>query len=352
VTPTHAVDRTGETIPILTGALEEHVTAGVAWAASHYVDWSGDTGFAQGQGRELLVETARYWASRIEVADDGSAHIRRVTGPDEYHECVDDDAYTNVMARWNLRAAAAAGGTPSERARWRRLANALVDGYDPSTGLYEQFAGFFALEPLVIADLAARRPIAADLLLGRERVAAAQVIKQADVLMAHLLVPDEVAPGSLEVNLAHYEPLTAHGSSLSPGVHAALLARAGRADEAVALLRLASRIDLDDLTGTTAGGLHIAAMGSVWLALAYGFAGLRARRGALEIDPALPRSWDGLDLRVTHRGSPLRIELRHGAVRIEAAREARVRVGGGRARRVAGTCRLVERTGRWHEVRP
>ena len=94
-------------------------------------------------------------------------------GPDEYHEPVDDNAYTNVMARWNLRRARRAVGPrpapiPDERARAlaATLADALVDGYDPTTGVYEQFAGFFDLEPLVIADLAPRRPIAADLLLG------------------------------------------------------------------------------------------------------------------------------------------------------------------------------------------
>ena len=106
-----------------------------------------------------------------------------------------------------------------------------------------------ALEPLVIADLAPRRPIAADLLLGRERVRSAQVVKQADVLMLHHLVPEEVEPGSLAANLRFYEPRTAHASSLSPGIHAALLARAGKLDKALEALRLTARIDLDDLTG-------------------------------------------------------------------------------------------------------
>ena len=117
-------------------------------------------------------------------------------GPDEYHEPVDDNAFTNVMARWNLRRAAGLDGVaPDERATWLRLADSLVDGYDSETGIYEQFAGFFDLEPLRIADLAPRRPISADLLLGSERVDAAQVVKQADVLMLHHLVPDEVATG-------------------------------------------------------------------------------------------------------------------------------------------------------------
>ena len=92
--------------------------------------------------------------------------------------------------------------------------------------MYEQFAGFGELEPLVIAELAPRRPIAADLLLGAERVEGAQILKQPDVLMLHQLVPDEVEPNSLVPNLDFYEPRCAHGSSLSPAIHASLLARA------------------------------------------------------------------------------------------------------------------------------
>ena len=117
--------------------------------------------------------------------------------------------------------------------RWRHLADALVDGYDPATELYEQFAGFFDLEPLVIARLAPRRPVAADLLLGRERVTGAQVIKQADVLMLHHLVPDEVAPTRSARTWPSTSRAPPHGSSLSPAVHASLFARAGRYEDAL-----------------------------------------------------------------------------------------------------------------------
>jgi trehalose/maltose hydrolase-like predicted phosphorylase len=329
VTPTHARLRSGEIVPIRTGLLEEHITADVAWAAACYSDWTGDAEFAAGPGRELLVETAGYWASRIRLDSKGRGHIYGVIGPDEYHEPVDDNAYTNVMARWNLRRAAQSDGVRAEeRARWLALADALVDGYEPSSGLYEQFAGFFALEPLVIAEVAPTRPIVADALLGRERVQGAQVIKQADVLMLHHLVPGEVVPGSLEPNLRFYEPRTAHGSSLSPGVHAALFARAGRLTEALRWLRLASRIDLDDLTQTTAGGLHLAAMGSVWQALAFGFAGLRPKDGILQLDPRLPEEWSALELRLRFRGSRVRLRIEPTTTSIHADPAISIRIGG------------------------
>jgi len=312
VTPAEVRGPRGEPVPVLTGELEEHIVADVAWATACYVDWTADEAFAAGPGGELLVQTARWWASRIEQDEHGRGHILGVIGPDEYHERVNDNAYTNVMARWNLRRAADAGADivgEAERRQWLELADQLVDGYDPQTMIYEQFEGFHQLEPLLISEVAPQRPVAADMLLGAERTRKAQVVKQADVLMLHYLVPDEVATGSLEPNLDFYDPRTAHGSTLSPGVHAALLARAGRLQQALEMLRLTARIDLDDIGHMTAGGLHLAAMGSVWRALAFGFAGLRPVGDALAIDPLIPPGWEALELRVRFRDSRVRLRI-------------------------------------------
>jgi trehalose/maltose hydrolase-like predicted phosphorylase len=319
VTPASARDQAGRVVRIRTGELEEHIVADVAWAAQCYMDWTGDETFEAGAGRLLVVETARYWASRIRLDAAGRGHVYGVIGPDEYHEPVDDNAFTNVMVRWNLRRGAELVGDEGETSEWLRLADALVDGFDPVSGLYEQFAGFFQLEPLIIADVAPRRPIAADLLLGAERVRSAQVLKQADVLMLHHLVPDEVVADSLAPNLAFYEPRTAHGSSLSPAIHAGLLARSGRLSDALATLDVAARIDLDDLTGSTAGGVHLATMGGLWQALVFGFAGVRPRNGALIVHPVLPERWDALELRLFFRGHPLALRIDHDEVSLSGA---------------------------------
>ena len=273
------------------------------------------------------------------IEPDGSVHIYGVIGPDEYHEPVDDNAFTNVMARWNLRRALQAlqRGASShsvsavEQQRWQDLADGLVDGFDANTGIYEQFAGFHELEPLLIAEAAPRRPIAADLLLGPERVRGAQVIKQADVLMLHHLVPEETVPDSLEANLRYYEPRTAHGSSLSPAIHAALFARARDYEQSLDALRIASAIDLEDLTGSTTGGVHLATMGGLWQAFAFGFAGLRARDGVLHIDPRLPPAWRGLELRVRFRGSRVRVRIESSEFGVDADHPIGIEVGGERS---------------------
>ncbi len=331
VTPRGFRGRQGELIPIRTGENEEHIVADVAWAASHYAAWTGDTAFLAGPGRDLVLDTARYWASRARVDRHGRAHLLGLMGPDEYHEVVDDDAYTNVMARWNLRRAAELveqlGGDASEAQNWRRVADDLVDGWDPVRGLYEQFGGYWGLEPLLVADVA-QPPVAADVLLGAERVTGSQLIKQADVLMLHHLVPDEVRPGSLASNLGFYAPRTAHGSSLSPAIHAALFARAHQPEQALELFRLAARLDLDDLTGTTAGGLHLATMGGVWQALAHGFLGVRPRGEILDVDPCLPEAWESLTMLLRFRGQRLHVCARHDTITIGCDRSFQVAIAG------------------------
>ncbi|MFB9681114.1 glycosyl hydrolase family 65 protein [Streptosporangium vulgare] len=330
----------GEAVAILTGRMEEHITADIAWAAAHYARWSGDDGFLSGPARPLMIETARYWASRCQVDDAGRAHIGPVIGPDEYHEAVTDNAFTNVMARWNLRRAAELVSPGDEEGRrWRVLADRLVDGYDPASGGYEQFAGYFRLEPLTMAQVAVP-PVAADLLLGRERLAATQIIKQPDVLMLHHLVPEETEAGSLEADLDFYGPRTAHGSSLSPAITACSLARAGRPDEALSLLRIALAMDLEDLTATTATGLHMATFGGVWQALLTGFAGARVRDGTLCLDPRLPEAWGSLGVRFRCLGRRVRLDITREAVEVRTDGALRLRLGTGEPQDVAGSARL------------
>lgn len=303
----------GAVIAIRTGRLEEHITSDVAWAADCYLAWSGDEAFA-GEAQTIFVETARYWASRIRFDSLGAGHIYTVIGPDEYHEPVDDSSFTNVMARWTLRRAARsvqdrprADVGESEIGRWLELADRLTDGYNPETKIYEEFAGFNKLEPIIAAELG-ERPFAGEALLPLEQLRNSQVVEQADVVLLHHLVPDEVAEGSLEPNLAFYEPRTSHGSSLSPAVFALLLARTGQLEQAEHYLRMSANFDLEDRNRTSDCGLHTATMGGTWQALVYGFAGLRPREDALTVDPHIPSHWQALELSVRFRG--VRVHVR------------------------------------------
>ncbi|MTV25379.1 glycoside hydrolase family 65 protein [Nitriliruptoraceae bacterium ZYF776] len=346
VTPTEARGLDGAAVPILTGQLQEHITADVAWSAVHLWEWTGDAALLRDVVRPLLFETARYWRSRVDRDEDGSVHLRGVMGPDEYHAPVDDDAFTNGMVRWNLRRAASLvrahdpPGLRGEAAAWRRLAARLEDGYDAWSGRHRRFAGIDELEPLQARDVA-RPPVAVDLVLGRERTAASQLAKQPAVLMLHHLLPEAVPAGSLERDLAHELPLLVHGSSLSPGIAATQLARAGRHREAVELLRLAARLDLDDATGTTAAGVHLAAAGSVWQALVFGFLGAHPGPDRwLRVDPRLPPGWRRLTVPLVFRGVELTVTAEPRRVTVEANGPVWLQLGAHRVRVLAGRTQL------------
>ncbi len=327
-TPPYGLGPDGEMIPILSGLMEHHISADVAWAAWEYWKGTGDDGFMADMGVELLLETARFWVSRTSRDADGRRHIRTVVGPDEYHEGVDDNAYTNVLARWNMRRAIEAlawlEGADRRRAKalrerlavkdrelaqWAQVADALVDGYDPATLVYEQFDGFHEMDDVPVEKLRPR-PMAADLLLGREVTLRSKVVKQADVVMLCHVLADEMGKDAVRANYDYYEPITSHGSSLSPAIHAAVAARLGDMQTALEDFAMAAAIDLADNMGNAARGLHMASMGGLWQAAVMGFAGIRRRGEALAVEPALPPSWRRFALPLWFRGARLEIELR------------------------------------------
>jgi len=320
VTPASVVGPGGVTIPIRLAQQEQHISADVAFGAWNYWRITGDDTFLLEAGAEIIIETARFWASRAEPGSDGKRHIRGVIGPDEYHENVDDDAYTNGMARWNLRTARAVVHDMSMRwpepwaelraklafedaelDEWSVIARDLYIGLDPRTGLIEQFRGYFLLKDLPISS-SVSRIVPVDVLLGLDRVLPFPIIKQPDVLMLIYLLWDDFTPEVREANFRYYEPRCAHGSSLSPCVHALLAARLGDMALAEQYFRQASEIDLSDNMGNAAGGIHIAALGGLWQAAVFGFAGLHLSDDGPQLNPKLPPAWRGLSFRIRWRG--------------------------------------------------
>lgn len=325
-TPERVVGSDGTLIEILTGRMEHHISADIAYAAWQYWRATGDDEFFLRAGAEILLDTARFWASRAVAEPDGKRHIRHVIGPDEYHEDVDDNAFTNVMARWNIaraleaidllgvrwpdRAAALRNKLAlgdDELADWRDAVAHIVIGLDPATGVYEQFAGFHALEPLDLAAYA-ERTVPIDVVIGRERTQRSQVVKQADVVALIALLPEEFPGAMAEVNFRHYEPRCAHGSSLSAGMHALVAARLGDTEMGLRYLREAAALDLD-LDPNSAGGVRIAGLGALWQAVMLGFAGLDLKGDTLAIDPKLPPQWRSLSFRVCWRGRSVAIRI-------------------------------------------
>lgn len=343
----------GERVPVLTGVEEHHITADVAFAVLEYARATGDRQFMLDYGAEIVLDVARFWASRAEPGDGGGYHIRRVIGPDEYHETVDDNAYTNALATyvlWHARAiaedlaanAAARWAELSSRLgldgdeldHWELVARGLQVAQDPATGVVEQFAGYHQLDEI---DLAGHDPSVAtvDARLGWYPMQRTKVLKQADVVMLIILLWERFTPEARAANFAYYEPKTSHDSSLSYSFHALYAARLGQLELAESYLRRAALIDLD-LTrkgnAGAAGGIHIAALGGMWQALALGFLGVQPDDEGLRLDPHVPAHWQELRMPLTWHGAQLRITARPAGgvvLAVEQGGPVRVALGDG-----------------------
>ena len=326
-TPPQVVGPDGRILDVLCGTQEQHITADVAYAVWQYWDATRDEQFLLEAGAEIILETGRFWSSRAQRDADGHHHIRGVIGPDEYHENIDDNAFTNVMARGNIRRALSIAALLRERwpdrwadlssrlglaeaelAHWQSVAETIVTGWNPQSRLFEQFAGFFGLEDI---DLSAyqNRSVPIDSVLGRERTQRSQVLKQADVVALLGLMPEEFPGDSGATNFHYYEPRCSHGSSLSASMHALVAARLGYSEIALRYLRQSVAIDLADTHTAAAGGLHMAALGGAWLATVFGFAGLSLRNDGIGFNPKLPANWSRLGFGIEWRGRRLRIGI-------------------------------------------
>jgi kojibiose phosphorylase len=330
-TPRWVPAHNGELVRIWCGDIEDHITADVAYAVVQYWRVTGDDAFMRDYGAEMVLDTARFWASRVSWNEEQNRYeIRDVIGPDEYHEHVDNNAYTNGMARWNLEAAlevlawlreqapqkaaeleSRLGLTDEVLRRWTHIIEHLYIPHDPESGLIEQFEGFFDREDV---DLSAYEPrnVSMQVLLGIEGIQRYQVLKQPDVLMLLYLLEDRYDPETVRRNWEYYTPRTdlSHGSSLGPPIHALLAARMGDVEEAYRHFMHAALTDLEDTRGNTADGFHAATAGGLWQALVFGFAGLEVRDGGYTLNPRLPAHWRRLAFSVRIRGQQVDVDIR------------------------------------------
>ena len=322
---------TGEVIPVLNGTLELHITANIAHATWEYYRVSGDEAFLRDYGAEILLSTAQYWASRVTLDEaSGDYVIDGVVGPDEWHEHVDNNTYTNAMACHNLEIALLArerllvdapdkmhalelqlGMNEQTLAHWRSIIQHMRILQDPASGLIEQFQGFFNLPRLDQSKYVGRKK-SFQALLGMEEVQHHQIVKQADVLMLLTTLTQEFSEQVKKVNWDYYYPITDHdyGSSLTPALHVILACEVGDRQAAYDLFMKGALVDLEDLRGNTAEGIHAACAGAVWQAAILGVAGLRITDEGYTTSPVWPVGWTRLAFSFEHKGQRIYLDLR------------------------------------------
>lgn len=296
-----------------------HVNADIAGAVIHYVRATGDHAFEREAGLEMLVETARLWMSLGRSDAGGAFHIDGVTGPDEYSAIADDNVYTNLMARQNLRGAVASarrhpevahtlGLDDSELDDWLRAAEAMSIPFDEIRGVHAQSAGFTDQEPWDFENTAPEQYLLQDHFpyfdLYRK-----QVVKQADLVLALFFAHEAFTAQEKERAFAYYEAITVRDSSLSAAVQAVIAAEVGHLDLAYDYLAEAATLDLDDLHENAREGLHIAALAGVWTAITGGLAGMRDTDEGLRFSPRLPERVSRLSFGVRIHGQTLRVDV-------------------------------------------
>jgi alpha,alpha-trehalose phosphorylase len=304
-----------------------HINADIADAVIRYVDATEDERFEREAGLELLVETARLWRGLGHHDVDGVFRIDGVTGPDEYSAVADNNVYTNLMARQNLRAAAAMamrhpdlaerfGVTTEEAASWRDAGEAMHVPYDERLGVHPQSEGF---TDHARWDFAATPPERYPLLLHFPYfdLYRKQVVKQADLVLAMHLQGEEFTDEQKARNFAYYEGLTVRDSSLSAQTQAVVAAEVGQLDLAHDYLGETALMDLRDLARNTRDGLHIASLAGAWSGLVAGFGGMRARDGLLRFAPRLPGGITRLAFRMRYRGRRLCVTVTAGTATYE-----------------------------------
>jgi alpha,alpha-trehalose phosphorylase len=312
------------------GTAQYHINADIMYALRKYVNATGDDEFLFEYGAEMLVETARLWYDLgfFSERKGGKFCINGVTGPDEYKTVVNNNTYTNLMARENLRYAVESverlrvqkphaleglikktGLELSEVEGWKRAANNMYVPFDAATGIYPQDDSFLDREPWDFENTPkARYPLL--LFYHPLNIYRHQVIKQADVLLAMFLLSHEFSLEAKKRNFEFYDPLTTGDSSLSSCMEAIVALEIGAFDKAVNYARAALLMDLADVGGNVKDGCHIASMGGTWMVLTYGFGGLRDYEGTLSFRPQRPPEPEStLRFPLTYRGQILDVEI-------------------------------------------
>lgn len=321
---------TGELIPVLNGPLELHITASISHGVWQYWQITGDNEFMRDFGAEILLEAAAFWVSRTRWnAEHNVYEIDNVIGPDEWHEHVNNNAFTNYMARYNIQIAidvlhwlqSMAPDKAKELvqqldlnkqnlARWHDVIDRMRILQDRQTGLFEQFEGFFQLEPLD-QEQNKGRITSYQGILGVEQIQHYRIVKQADVLMLLTVLNQQFDHKTKLDNWDYYFPITDHdyGSSLTPAFHVILGCELGLVETAYQMFMKGAVVDLEDPRGNSNEGIHDACAGAVWQAAILGFAGLRLTGDGHTTHPSWPEGWTRLAFTFFHKGKRISIDL-------------------------------------------
>lgn len=318
---------TGELRKNMMGEIEVHISADIAYAVWQYYTATGDEDFMQKCGYEMILMTAYFWTSRVSEIN-GRYEILNVIGPDEYKDDINNNAYTNYMAFYNLKLALDIRNKIPERLLEKYDIEKMLDKIEAtlqglylpkpdSDGIIPAFDGYRELEEIDTSkykNLDKVGTIFKD--YGFGKIQSLQVGKQADTIMLFHLLGEMFDSEQIMKNYIFYEERTLHDSSLSMCFHTLVSAKCGMLEQAEAMYDKACGVDIGENVNNSDEGVHSASIGGIWLALVMGFGGMRIEDGMLSLSPVLPKSWSGYSFTVCFRGTKLLVETNTEGSRI------------------------------------
>ena len=309
---------------------EIHRNGAMVYAIYNYVNYSGDFEYIPSHGMEVMIAIARFWSQRATFSKDKNQFvILGVTGPNEYENNVNNNWYTNYLAKWcmeytleNLeilkekypedykRIILKTGLKTEEVRTWAKVSSQMYFPYSEENGVYLQQDGFLDKELIPVSQLPkSERPI--NQKWSWDRILRSPYIKQADVLQGFYFFENLFDDKTMEKHFDFYEPLTVHESSLSPCVHSILASKIDRNEKAYEMYLRTSRLDLDDYNHEVHEGLHITSMAGTWLSIVQGFGGMRNFDGKLSFNPKIPKNWKSYSFKIKYRDHTIKVFKNH-----------------------------------------
>lgn len=321
---------TGLPTKIWSGFIEQHITSDVAFGVWQYYKVTNDEDFMEKCGYEIMLDTAKFWVSRLDWSNEDSRyHIKDVIGPDEYKEHVNDNAFTNYMAHWNICKATEYYRMLKEQKpelfkklskkldlervfkEWEQKRDLI---YIPTPREQDQVIAqdttYLTLKDIDLTKYKDQTQVGSMFLeYNLEQANKIQVSKQADIMILFLLLEDLFTQEVKKANWNYYEPRTLHDSSLSLSTHCILALDMGDSELGYDMFQRACRIDLGENMKSSDDGIHAASIGGIWQSVVFGFGGVRMLNGKLRISPSLPRQWRKLSFYIFWHGQKLLITV-------------------------------------------
>jgi maltose phosphorylase len=328
---------------------EIHRNGAIAFAIYNYYRFTGDYSYIPEKGLEVLIGIARFWQQRATFSKAKNKYvILGVTGPNEYENNVNNNFYTNYIAKWCINYALENCArvekdysedfkrimdktklSKAETDQWKAVADNMYFPFDKDRNIYLQQDGFLDKELITVADLdKSQRPI--NQKWSWDRILRSPYIKQADTLQGMYFFEDDFTTEELERHFDFYEPFTVHESSLSPCVHSIQAAKLGRMEQAYTFYLRTSRLDLDDYNHEVHEGLHITSMAGTWMSIVEGFGGMRIKNNTLSFTPRIPKQWEGYSFKINFRNQIVKVNVTQNktSFALEGTKELEILVNG------------------------